>query len=98
MFVGSINADLRSILAGLAPAWRGLPAYIGCSSNFTVERILAAQGLVLLAEIMAENKQESSCRVASASCPAEALTRSGQGDFHHPALPAIRLASLIPRS
>ncbi len=45
MFVGSINADLRSILAGLAPAWRGLPVYVGCSGNFTVERILAAHGL-----------------------------------------------------
>jgi hypothetical protein len=45
MFVGSINADLRSTLARLAPAWRGLPAYVGCSGNFTVERILAAQGL-----------------------------------------------------
>jgi hypothetical protein len=45
MFVGSINADLRSILAQLAPAWPGLPVYVGCSGNFTVERILAAHGL-----------------------------------------------------
>jgi hypothetical protein len=37
MFIGSINADLRSILARLAPAWRGLPVYVGCSGNFAAE-------------------------------------------------------------
>lgn len=37
MFVGSINADLRSILAGLAPAWRGLPVFVGWSGNFAAE-------------------------------------------------------------
>ena len=42
-------------------------------------------------------KRHPICRVASAGCPAEALTRSGQGDFHHPALPGIRLAFLTPR-
>jgi hypothetical protein len=45
MFVGAINQDLRSVLATLAPAWRGLPVYVGCSGNFTVERLLAAHGL-----------------------------------------------------
>jgi hypothetical protein len=45
MFVGAINADLRSVLAWLAPAWRGLPAFVGCSGNFTVERLLAAHKL-----------------------------------------------------
>src|SRR5262249_46661754 len=42
-------------------------------------------------------RTESGCRVAPAGCPAGALTRSGQGDFHHPALPAIRLTSPDPR-
>jgi len=50
-----------------------------------------------LYEILAAARRIIGCRVASAGCPAEALTRSGQGDFHHPALPEIRLASLIPR-
>jgi hypothetical protein len=36
------------------------------------------------------------CRVAPAGHPAGALTRSGQGDFHHPALPAIRLVFRLP--
>src|SRR5258708_39986607 len=42
---------------------------------------------------MSPGEQELGCRVASAGCPAEDLTRSGQGDFHHPALPATRLAA-----
>jgi hypothetical protein len=40
MFVGAINGDLRSVLASLAPAWRGLPIFVGCSGNATIERIL----------------------------------------------------------
>jgi hypothetical protein len=45
MFVGAINADLRSVLAGLAPAWQGRPIYVGCSGNATIERILASLGV-----------------------------------------------------
>jgi hypothetical protein len=44
MFVGTINADMRSVLAEIAPQFKGLPVYVGCSGNFTVERILAARG------------------------------------------------------
>lgn len=45
MFLGSINSELRSILAEMAPKWKGLPVYVGCSGNFTVERILALAGV-----------------------------------------------------
>jgi hypothetical protein len=45
MFVGAINADLRSIIAALAPSWKGLPVYVGCSGTYTVERILSQAGL-----------------------------------------------------
>ena len=38
MFIGSINADLRSILAGLASAWRSLLVFVVCSGNFAAER------------------------------------------------------------
>jgi hypothetical protein len=38
MFIGSINADLRSILAGLASAWRSLLVFVVCSGNFADER------------------------------------------------------------
>lgn len=44
-FVGSINQDLRSILREMAPRWRGVPVYVGCSGNFTVERILRQAGV-----------------------------------------------------
>ena len=37
---------------------------------------------------------DDSCRVAPAGCPAEALTRSGLGDFHHPAPPLTWLAEI----
>jgi len=36
-------------------------------------------------------RQKGLCRVASGSCPPRALARSGQGDFHHPALPLMWL-------
>jgi hypothetical protein len=36
-------------------------------------------------------------RVAPAGCPAEALSRSGLGDFHHPAPPLARLTEHCPR-
>jgi hypothetical protein len=48
MFIGAINTDLRAVLAELAPAWGGLPVYVGCSGNFTIERILAGCGLKVL--------------------------------------------------
>jgi hypothetical protein len=44
-FVGSINADLRALLAELAPSWRGRPCYVACSGNFTVERLLHQAGI-----------------------------------------------------
>lgn len=44
-FVGSINADLRALIAELAPSWRGRPCYVACSGNFTVERLLHQAGL-----------------------------------------------------
>ncbi|MGE3404360.1 MAG: hypothetical protein AB7K63_17345 [Vicinamibacterales bacterium] len=44
-FTGSINQDLRAMLAELAPSWRGRPLYVGCSGNFNVERIAAKAGV-----------------------------------------------------
>lgn len=48
MFIGSINQDLRGLLAELAPAWKDRSVYVGCSGNFTVERILAKEGVTQL--------------------------------------------------
>ncbi len=48
MFIGSINQDLRGLLAELAPRWRGRRVFVGCSGNFTVERILAHEGVTAL--------------------------------------------------
>jgi hypothetical protein len=39
-FVGSITQDFRSMLAKVAKQYAGLPVYVGCSGNFTVERTL----------------------------------------------------------
>jgi hypothetical protein len=41
---------------------------------------------------------EDRCRVGRSSCPPRALSRSGQGDFHHPAPPRRRLVATAPRS
>ena len=35
-------------------------------------------------------------RVAPGDCSPEALTRSGQGDFHHPAPPLMCLVAIVP--
>ena len=45
MFIGSINTDMRSIVSEMSARWTGVPIYVGCSGNFTVERILARKGI-----------------------------------------------------
>jgi hypothetical protein len=45
VFTGAINQQVRAVLAELAPLLRDLPVYVGCSGNFTVERVLAKAGL-----------------------------------------------------
>ncbi len=45
MFIGSINRYMRAVLETAAQGWKGLPVYIACSGNFTVERILARCGV-----------------------------------------------------
>lgn len=45
MFIGSINTDIRGIISEMSRQWGNIPVYIGCSGNFTVERILAKNGL-----------------------------------------------------
>ena len=37
------------------------------------------------------------CRVAPEDCSPEALTRTGLGGFHHPALPLMWLMAMRPR-
>ena len=39
-----------------------------------------------------KNLRDTTCRVATAGCPTEALTRSVQGVFHHTAPPLLCLA------
>ncbi|MGW1989594.1 putative antirestriction adenine methyltransferase [Embleya sp. NPDC001921] len=43
MFHGSIPAPLRSIIYEHAGTWPGDDIYIGCSGNFTIERVLASR-------------------------------------------------------
>ena len=45
MFIGSINRYMRAVLEAAAGQWKGLPVYVACSGNFTVERILARCGV-----------------------------------------------------
>jgi hypothetical protein len=45
MFIGSINRYMRAVLEAAAGRWKGLPVYVACSGNFTVERILAMCGV-----------------------------------------------------
>jgi hypothetical protein len=45
MFIGSINRYMRAVLEKAASRWTGLPVYVACSGNFTVERILARCGV-----------------------------------------------------
>ncbi|MEU1520505.1 hypothetical protein ABZ490_51895, partial [Streptomyces sp. NPDC005811] len=43
MFHGSIPAPLRSIIYEHAGTWPGEDIYVGCSGNFTIERVLPAR-------------------------------------------------------
>jgi hypothetical protein len=43
MFHGSIPADLRSIIYEHAASWPDTDLYVGCSGNFTIERVLHAR-------------------------------------------------------
>ena len=45
MFLGSINQHVRSILAEMSPAFKGRAVFVGCSGNFTVERVLQSCGV-----------------------------------------------------
>ena len=45
MFIGSINSDMRALVSEISRKWQGLPVYVGCSGNFTVERILSKNGI-----------------------------------------------------
>ena len=68
MFVGSINRDVRAMLAEIAPSWKGRPVYVGCSGNFTVERVVHAAGLT---EMHGNDVSLYSCALGStlARCP-----------------------------
>ena len=44
MFVGAINGQVRSILSRFSKSLSGQPVYVGCSGNFTVERVLSSTG------------------------------------------------------
>lgn len=45
MFTGAINQDVRAILAETGRYWIDREVYVGCSGNFTVERVLANIGV-----------------------------------------------------
>ncbi len=45
MFIGAINQDLRCILYEMAENWKDREIYVGCSGNFTVERVLWKAGV-----------------------------------------------------
>lgn len=45
MFIGAINQDVRAILYEMAGNWRDKEIYVGCSGNFTVERVLFKAGV-----------------------------------------------------
>jgi len=47
VFVGSINKDLRAIVSEVTRSWDVEDIYIGCSGNFTIERILKNRGFNL---------------------------------------------------
>lgn len=68
MFIGSINEHVRAALRQLATQWEraALPAYVACSGNFTVERILAAGGF---REIHGNDVSLYSCAIGAMLAP-----------------------------
>lgn len=43
MFTGSINKETKSVILDIASKWDRPDLYVGCSGNFTVERLLKDQ-------------------------------------------------------
>ena len=43
--IGAINGDMRSMISELFPKDGSLPLYVGCSGNFTIERIIVGMGV-----------------------------------------------------
>lgn len=44
LFVGAINREAQCIIFEAAQKWKDMPIYVGCSGNFTIERVLNAAG------------------------------------------------------
>ncbi|MCL6442558.1 MAG: hypothetical protein K6T83_03705 [Alicyclobacillus sp.] len=44
MFVGTINEDLRALISDAVKEWDVQDLYVGCSGNFTIERMLKDSG------------------------------------------------------
>jgi hypothetical protein len=65
MFVGAINQHLRSILFALAKGWQGKRVYVGCSGNFTIERILSSVGVT---DVHSNDVSLYSCLIGSHLC------------------------------
>lgn len=45
MFSGALNPDMRSQLQSLVSEFADLPVYVGCSGNFTIERLLSKNAI-----------------------------------------------------
>jgi hypothetical protein len=60
MFHGSIPAEMRRIIAELLVPHRTQAAYVGCSGNFTIERVLWELGY---REIRGNDVQLYSCAI-----------------------------------
>ena len=75
MFRGSIPAELRSIVAEASQGWTSSDVYVGCSGNFTIERVL--QGRFAL---HSNDVQLYSCAVGGyfSGSPLDLSVRDGQ--------------------
>ncbi len=62
MFVGAINSQVRSILSQFGQSLTGQPVYVGCSGNFTVERVLSKKGVT---DLHSNDVSLYSCAVGS---------------------------------
>ncbi len=85
MFIGTINPEMRAVLAEKSHDWRGRPVCVGCSGNFTVERLLAPLGF---ADLRGNDVSLYSCAVGRhlAGQPFPLTVRSPEYDWLSPYL------------
>ena len=95
----TVPSSLTFTLAGLRSRWM-TPASCAASKASAICLAMGSASSSGIGPCLIRSASvgpSTSCRVAPGDCSPEALTRTGLGGFHHPALPLMWLMAMRPR-